>query len=149
MQAATTYSYPCSLVIDYSTSQEYRHWIRVISQMNSAHYPAFVKAENGGDVLDDETRDENEYDDESMNECMEWIFVHTKDVPWFQDIYVLAAGRMFSTNPEIGLAILLSYDYLFFFHPILAIFFDKTADEILIGEMEERMRDLKLRIFKK
>jgi len=114
-----TYEYPVSLLVDYSNSQEYRECVRRIFQMDSSKYPEMAKDPE----IDAESRDENEYDEDASAKAIETIFEKTRNCPAIDELYLLAAARMFSTEQDIGLAILMSYDYLFFFHPILAEFF--------------------------
>jgi hypothetical protein len=66
---------------------------------------------------DEETIDEYDYDDSSVELFLTKVYQETKEYPIFIELYEKAAGLMFSTNPEIGLAILLSYDYFCFFFP--------------------------------
>lgn len=139
--ATTPYEYPVSLKVDYSNSQEYRECVRRIFQMDSAKYPEIV---NDMDI-DAESKDENKYDDDASAKAMETIFEKTKDCPALHDLYLLAAARMFSTEPDIGLAILLSYDYLFFLHQILAEFFQdnetfKEENHPMILEIKQRLQ---------
>jgi Rad3-related DNA helicase len=42
--------------------------------------------------------------------------------PEYQELYKLAAALMFSENPEIGLAVLMSYDYLAWFYASYSAF---------------------------
>jgi hypothetical protein len=65
---------------------------------------------------------------------MDDLFLLTKGNAWFQKLYDSAAEKMFSTNREIGQAVLFSYDYLPLFHKCLASFikdpstFDETNE---------------------
>ena len=70
--------------------------------------------------VDDETRDEWTYDEDATKIAMDRIYDKTKSDPLFQELYDLAAARMFSTDREIGLAILCSYDCLFLFMEVLS-----------------------------
>ena len=108
-----SYSYPVNLNIDYSTNAQYRVYIRQIFNMDASNYPVMDS------TIDDESKDENEYDETASVVAMDWILNITQHSPLIQELYVLAAGKVLSTTPDIGLAILLSYDYLFYFHPIL------------------------------
>jgi len=78
--------------------------------------------------LDDETKDEMMYDEKMMSLIMDEIYDATKNNDLFNELYDLAAARMFSTDRGIGQAVLLSYDYLCFFHNCLASFIKGDFD---------------------
>ena len=61
-----------------------------------------------------------------MSEFIDFILNETKQNKLFLQLYIKTAGQMFSNSPEIGLTILLSYDYLFDFHLCLVDFFKKN-----------------------
>jgi len=63
-----------------------------------------------------ETIDEYNYDMDAVKEYLDDVYNSTKDRPEFQRLYTAAAALMFSENPEIGLAVLMSYDYLAWFY---------------------------------
>jgi len=73
--------------------------------------------------LDQETRDELAYDEVAVNKTVDYVLDCTKDVPEFEELYKMAARRMMSEDPEIGIAILFSYDYMQRFHQCLIEFF--------------------------
>jgi hypothetical protein len=78
--------------------------------------------------LDEETQDELLYDEKTMSIIMDEIYDATKNNDLFNELYDLAAARMFSTDRTIGQAVLLSYDYLCFFHNCLASFLKDEFD---------------------
>jgi hypothetical protein len=78
--------------------------------------------------LDNESRDELEYDEEMTTIALNYIFNKTKDYEIFRNIYTLASNRMFSNDIEIGLTVLLSYDYLIYFHKFLQSYFINNVD---------------------
>jgi len=117
MESGKKYQYPVSLQVDYSNTREYRQCIRRIFCMDSSNYPV-VDSD-----MDEESKDENEYDDIASAEALDIIYHRTMESPVFQELYLLAAARMFSTEPDIGIAILFSYDYLFYFHQLLVEYF--------------------------
>jgi hypothetical protein len=137
------YVYPCSLDVDYSTSAEYRQLIRQIFNMQSINYPEIVYEPD----IDSETKDENECDESAIHIAMDWIYSRTKDTPLFQELYSFGSARMFSVDTEIGLAILMSYDYLFYFHPILVDYF--SNNNVISSENEAKIRDLIIRMNRK
>jgi len=72
--------------------------------------------------LDDETLDEYNYDEHSVSVFIDRVSALTIHIPLFQTLYDAAAAKMFSTDREIGIAILLSYDYLAVFYPLITLF---------------------------
>jgi len=111
------YVYPTKLKLFYNTNATYRNCLRTLFKMNSNNFPKF-------DVdLDDETRDENEYDMDSAAIAMNTVLGDITKNSLFLYVLDKAAARMFSTDREIGLAILFSYDYLDVFHNCLVYFY--------------------------
>lgn len=99
--------------VSYSSTREYRQCMRELFSMNSVKIT---------DDIDEETKDEMDYDDSTMSLAMSKLFDYTKDTTCFQELYDLAAALMISVDREIGQAVLLSYDYLSLFHSCLASF---------------------------
>jgi hypothetical protein len=97
--------------ITYKNTHEYRNELRRVFCMDSSNYPTIDNS------IDDESKDELEYDEVAMSASLDLIYAKTKNHPLFIEIYEKAAGCMLSTNPEIGLAVLCSYDYLDVFVP--------------------------------
>jgi hypothetical protein len=60
---------------------------------------------------DPESYDELLYDNSAMDRGMTDILNTTRIDPRFMELYVLAAGKLISMDPETGLCILLTYDY--------------------------------------
>jgi hypothetical protein len=65
--------------------------------------------------VSEETIDEYTLDMDAMKKYLDAVYANTKDREEFKTLYEYAAALMFSTNPEIGLAVLMSYDYLAWF----------------------------------
>ena len=61
--------------------------------------------------IDSESRDELEYDEQTMSAALDRIYANTKNHSIFNKFFEQAAGFMLSTDHEIGLAVLCSYDY--------------------------------------
>ena len=91
--------------VSYETDAEYREQIRRFCQMKCVD-----KFENDP-TIDPISRDENLIDDTALSNTMDILYDKTRDSIAFKVLFNLAAGRMFSENPEIGLCILMSYDY--------------------------------------
>jgi hypothetical protein len=105
--------------IFYTTNNEYRRIFRQITQMDTSKYYDDVQLLPD---LDDETVDEYNYDEHSVSVFIDRISALTIQHPLFQTLYDYAAAKMFSTDREIGITILLSYDYLVLFYPLLCLY---------------------------
>lgn len=117
------YSYPVDLDIEYSNDFEYRKSLRRLFQMNSSNYPSIVKSD-----IDIVSRDELEYDEHSADLAMDCVIKKTCGNPLFYALYEQAATFMLSTNIDIGLAVLFSYDNLILFHRCLSDYFKSLMD---------------------
>lgn len=121
------YSYPVDLTIEYTNNTEYRECLRNLFKMNSENYP---ETENMD--LDEETMDEMNYDYQSATVTMDFIFRTTKSIPEIMELYEKTASFMFSTDPNIGLTIMLGYDYLDLFHQLLQQIVSGTPTKELV-----------------
>jgi hypothetical protein len=101
------YNYSESTV-NYENDKEFRQCLRRVFRMDQNI--------DNSEYLDEITRDENNYDFESATKAMDYVFEETQSNPLFQTLYDLAAGKMFSSDRSIGLAVLFSYDNLKDFH---------------------------------
>jgi hypothetical protein len=143
--SSPTYSYPTDLTISYTNDEEYRKIIRRVFQMKSDSYPDIVHSD-----IDAVSRDELEYDETSAYSAMEYIFDKTRRVPPFIAIYEQAASFMFSTDINIGMAVLFSYDYLLLFHNCLKDFFTLLSrNEGPFTIENENYKLLHIHLFKK
>lgn len=96
----------------YSNNKEYRKTLRLFFDMNISNIESEIEHCN----YDDETHDELLFDDMAVNRHMTFMMEKTKGNILFDELYHLASAKMFSTNKEIGLCILLSYDFFHDFH---------------------------------
>ena len=99
--------------VSYTSNQEYRQSMRELFYMNTIEIT---------DDIDDETKDEMDYDMDTISPVMDILFKYTKENPRFGELYELAAALMFSIDPDIGQSVLFSYDNLPLFHSCLASF---------------------------
>jgi hypothetical protein len=113
--------YPTDFRIQYNNDKEYRAVIRKLFKMTS-NIVALSQSDQDEDI-DEITRDEWDYDQESITHLFDFIYSATEKEPIFDEMYKKAAGFMLSEDPSIGLAVLFSYDYLMFFHPVLCDYF--------------------------
>ena len=114
-------NYDLNKDVYYTNNREYRKCFRELFNMKC------IINEDLNDI-DEETKDELLYDENTMSAIMDEIFNATKNNELFNELYDLAAARMFSTDRTIGQAVLLSYDYLCFFHNCLASFLKGSFD---------------------
>jgi len=123
-------------VIIYNNSEEYRQCIRTFFQMDTEKV-----AQSGNlDGLDGEDLDEQLYDPDAISSGFDHIYSITKIYPAFVELYRLAAGLMFSENPEIGLSVLFSYDYFATFSKCLVERLQQNGDGIDEGLEEGALR---------
>jgi hypothetical protein len=109
-----------NLYIEYKTNKEYRQVIReVFNQDCSSQEEELNKYD-----LDEESYDEMLYDNNTMLNILDTIYLNTKSHYMFQTLYDLAAAKMMSINREIGLSVLYSYDYFYLMHICLCIYLD-------------------------
>ena len=112
----------------YSNNREYRQSIRDFFKMNTTSVAAELNANR--EIYDDaETYDEMLYDAESAQKNLAYILEKTENNPLFDELYSLAAAKMFSTDREVGLCILLAYDFFADFYPVW-ILFDKNKEDL-------------------
>lgn len=108
----------------YSNDTEYRQFFRKVTGMRDQvyhHEPGHVNLnEQIPDYMDDVTLDEYMYDEEAVTRTLSRIFADTKDDARFQELYDLAAAKMISMDREIGLTVLMTYDYLSMFYECYA-----------------------------
>ena len=120
MATAPNIPYNFDYIVDYSTFPDsnrlYRKCIRELFYMSSEITPEM-------DGLDEETIDELLYDEITVNTVLGLLYSATCNDPLFQQLYDLGAGAFFSTDRTIGQVVLLSFDYLTYFHPCLQDFF--------------------------
>lgn len=107
--------YQYNLDVAYSNDIEYRQCIRRLFCM-------IPKENNDDEFMDEITRDENNYDDETAKKALDYVYDHTQRHPLFMKLYEMAAGHMLSLDNTIGLSVLCSYDYLHLFHKCIQCF---------------------------
>ena len=104
----------------YSTNEEYRAFLRHLINMdpNKFYETDEIKCDPTDPKVSPETIDEYNYDMDAVKIYLDKLYIETKDRKEFQRLYIAAAALMFSENPDIGLAVLMSYDYLAYFYHI-------------------------------
>ena len=108
-----------SPVVQYTNDLEYRNCIRTIFSFD----PNEKYTYNGTIVEDTEldpiTLDELGFDGQKLTTCMDYLYKATENCEELQELYLHAAGLMFSTDLTIGQVVLCSYDHLHLYFPIL------------------------------
>lgn len=118
--------YPLPIPCIYNSNRSYRNILRQISNMDTSIY---VDKVNRLPNIDEETLDEYNFDELSISKFLDKIYAHTSSNTDFIHLYELAASKMISTDPHIGITILCSYDYLYLFYPLLCEYTqDKSID---------------------
>lgn len=108
--------------IEYIDDEEYRICIaRIFCKVPSAtHLEPTVPLDPTD--LDDDFSFEPIFDD---------IYARTKDDPFFQRIYTVAAGFMLSEDPCLGVCVLFAYDYAKAFYDVLCAYLNNDSNETL------------------
>ena len=91
------------------------------------------------DIDDEETRDETTYDEMRVSVFLDTVYTHTRANPLFQQMYLAAAAKLITQKHEIGLAILMSYDYLWAFYPCYCAYIESPET---FSETNEWYREL-------
>lgn len=126
--------------VQYTNNTEYRKVFRKITNMNTTLY---VDEVNTLPDIDAETLDEYNYDDTASVAFLDKVCDLTLDYSYLVDLYKIAAARMFSTDPEIGITILMSYDFLYLYYPMLCVFSQSpstfTTDNIYYVKLMKKL----------
>jgi hypothetical protein len=95
------------------------------------------------DHCDDISKDELLYDNDAMVLGMNNIIENTKNNILFDELYSLAAAKMFSIDKETGLCILLCYDFFAYFIPVYETFLREpdsfNNENILFIELKQKL----------
>lgn len=100
----------------YGDDYEYRKVLRNVFQFDPAAKYSYDGKLQPLELLDSVSQDEISFDADKISNSMDKIYDATSQCFHFQDLYLNAAATMFSTSPEIGHAVLCSYDYFNKFH---------------------------------
>ncbi len=114
----------------YDSDEKYRAFLRRVIQMDPTKFyeTEDIKCDPTDPKVSPETIDEYNYDTEAVAKYLDFVYANTKDRPEYQRLYLAAAALMFSENPEIGLAVLMSYDYFAWFYNSYSLFFKNSAE---------------------
>ena len=133
----------------YDSDQTYRAFLRQIMQMDPTKFyeTEDIQCDPSDPRVSEETIDEYNYDGAAVAKYLDGVYDLTKTRKEFQRLYTAAAALMFSEKPDIGLAVLFSYDYLACFYTVYTNYlknptsWDAETDEFyikLIDRIETR-----------
>jgi hypothetical protein len=128
-------------VCDYNSNKEYRENLRKVFQMDYLICGSRVDGmeKDANEKFDEETKDELEFDEESVQKAMDYVYDKTKDNELFKGLYKTAAAQMISMDPEIGLSICFSYDYFKQFHECIAEYLESPESWKETSETYKKM----------
>jgi|LauGreDrversion4_1035100.scaffolds.fasta_scaffold116359_3 NAD(P)H-dependent flavin oxidoreductase YrpB (nitropropane dioxygenase family) len=132
--------------INYKTNQEYRNWIRRIFHFtkDAKTYYANLKENDFETNIDEESKDEMDYDYDSMKIGLDIILEKTINETIFKEMYTFAAAAMFSTDVKVGQVVLCSYDYFHLYFTCLWFFFlEKDTKIESLASYQDLMARLK------
>lgn len=109
--------------IHYKSDEEYRGCVRHIFRFDLNETYSYEGKLTNFSQLDVKTQDELLFDNKALTESMDRLYEDTIKEPFFQDLYLHAAGQMFSTDPKIGQAVLCSYDTLHMYYACVWFFY--------------------------
>ena len=129
-----------SSFIQYNNDTEYRAHIRKIFR-----FDANEKFTYGGKItkfseMDQETQDELMFDSKQVSQTMDELYEDTIKDSVFRELYMSAAGRMFSTDPKIGHAIVCSYDTFQWYYACVWYFYVGGVSSLLMCSDYEKIK---------
>ena len=129
--------YNIDINVTYNDNASYRQCLRRAMNMDVSH----ICFDQYDEDLEEETQDELLIDEKQMSAAMDDVYDKTKHMESFQTLYTRAAALMFSTDPQIGLAVLFSYDYFAVFHACIKAHREKNR-ELLETKIEQLRQTL-------
>jgi len=121
--------YPVDMKIIYRNDEEYRQKLRSLANMRPQRDEG--QDEEGFDTV---SKDELDYDNHAMIGLLDFIKEKTKDNDDWQELFLKASYTMMVEDVDIGMVVLMSYDYLCDFHEALCYFFQN--EELKEGTMK-------------
>lgn len=117
---------------EYTNDQEYRQCLRRVFNMTlriNEH------------EIDDHSFDEINFDEAATTKAMDYVYDKTCHHPFFKQLYLLAASKMFSLDSGIGLAVVFSYDYFMLFHKCFSYYMQSPDEFDASHEVCQRMME--------
>jgi hypothetical protein len=123
----------------YTNDQEYREMVRQVCSMKQHQIVTLEQIQ-----IDEITHDEWNYDSDAMSQWLNQVYDLTHTDPLFHELYRIAAGTMLSEDPQIGLAVVISYDYFHDFYHCLQLF-SQTSNQYQedIQKLQQKIRGQK------
>jgi len=131
--------------LPYRDTNGYRDMVRVVFKMDNKKSCNIHSGLLTQSDLDDESWDEIFFDSDSITKGMDMIYDITENHHLFAELYEIAAAQMLSTNPTIGHAVLMSYDYYYMYHTCLCHFIESPET---FNEKSESYLKLKMAFMK-
>ena len=124
----------------YTNDQEYREMVRQVCSMKQHQIVTLDQIQ-----IDEVTHDEWDYDNDAMSQWLNTVYDLTYKDPLFQELYRIAAGTMLSEDLQIGLAVVISYDYFQDFYGCLQLFHKKSSVEYQepVQKLQQKIRGQK------
>lgn len=129
--SSNPFIYPVDDKIKYNSDAEYRMSLRKLFNMN--------ENVSNDPSLDEISKDENNYDEQTVKLWIDWISEKTKNCYELNELYKLAAATMISLDRDTGLAVLFSFDYFEDFHSLLSIYFKDIGNDLELTAPYERL----------
>ena len=126
--------------IHYTTNADYRGHIRRIFRFDPTEKFTYNGKMTAFAELDAKTQDELLFDNKKLSACMDVIFEDTISEPYFQDMYLHAAGQMFSTDAKIGQAVLCSYDTFHLYYACVWYFYVGGVSGLLMCAEHQKLK---------
>lgn len=122
--------YNTEVLVQYTTNLEYRRCLRDVFRMNIQARTKELRNQYGDkwDTFEDETQDELLFDERAATRVIAFLYDLTQDIPEFRELYLKVAATMISEDINLGLVILLSYDYFADFHQCLVSFLTSDSN---------------------
>lgn len=123
----------------YTNDQEYREMVRQVCSMKQHQIVTLDQIQ-----IDEVTHDEWDYDNDAMSQWLNTVYDLTGNDTLFRELYRIAAGTMLSEDLQIGLAIMISYDYFQDFYHCLQLFSKKSNDyQERVQKLQQQIRGQK------
>ena len=118
-------------IVSYQNDTEYRDCLRTVFQFDPHEKYTYDGKLCAFQELDSQTQDELLFDSQAVSKNLDIWYDRTKNNDLFSTLYLHAAGRMFSTDPKIGQAILCSYDFFPAYYASMWYFFYGGQDAVV------------------
>lgn len=121
--------YNTDILVEYNDNLEYRRCLRDVFIMNVSLRTIELQNTYGEKWVsfEDETKDELLFDENTSQRVIDHIYKLTHKISEFKELYLKAAATMISEDLNLGLVILLSYDYFSDFHNCLVSFLTSNS----------------------